>query len=156
MRVEDLMTSQVFTVEQHDMIDRVFFLLHYEKVRHLPVVEKGKVIGIVSDRDLYKALGPKSNSNSVEVVEGTTQLQVIPQKVQHIMKRGVLTVNPDTYASEAASIMAENKVGALPVVDSNNKLLGIVTATDILRVFAKIEKASEEREKRIASGVSHT
>ncbi|GAB4256099.1 MAG: hypothetical protein Kow0065_04650 [Methylomicrobium sp.] len=156
MRVEDLMTSKVFTVEQHDMIDRVFFLLHYEKVRHLPVVEKGKVIGIVSDRDLYKALGPKSNSNSVEVVEGTTQLQVIPQKVQHIMKRGVLTVNPDTYASEAASIMAENKVGALPVVDSNNKLLGIVTATDILRVFAKIEKASEEREKRIASGVSHT
>lgn len=156
MRVEDLMTSQVFTVEQHDMIDRVFFLLHYEKVRHLPVVEKGKVIGIVSDRDLYKALGPKSNSNSVETVEGKTVLQVVPQKVQHIMKRGVLTVNPDTYASEAATIMAENKVGALPVVDKNNKLVGIVSATDILRVFAKIEKASEEREKRIAAGVSHT
>lgn len=156
MRVEDLMTSQVFTVEQHDMIDRVFFLLHYEKVRHLPVIEKGKVIGIVSDRDLYKALGPKSNSNSVETVEGKTVLQVVPQKVQHIMKRGVLTVNPDTYASEAATIMAENKVGALPVVDKNNKLVGIVSATDILRVFAKIEKASEEREKRIAAGVSHT
>ncbi|PKM34710.1 MAG: signal transduction protein [Gammaproteobacteria bacterium HGW-Gammaproteobacteria-10] len=156
MRVEDLMTSQVFTVEQHDMIDRVFFLLHYEKVRHLPVIEKGKVIGIVSDRDLYKALGPKSNSNSVETVEGKTVLQVVPQKVQHIMRRGVLTVNPDTYASEAASIMAENKVGALPVVDHNNKLVGIVSATDILRVFAKIEKASEEREKRIAAGVSHT
>ncbi|MBU2571356.1 MAG: CBS domain-containing protein [Gammaproteobacteria bacterium] len=156
MRVEDLMTSQVFTVEQHDMIDRVFFLLHYEKVRHLPVIEKGKVIGIVSDRDLYKALGPKSNSNSVETVEGKTVLQVVPQKVQHIMRRGVLTVNPDTYASEAASIMAENKVGALPVVDKNNKLVGIVSATDILRVFAKIEKASEEREKRIAAGVSHT
>ncbi|CCE25193.1 MULTISPECIES: CBS domain-containing protein [Methylotuvimicrobium] len=156
MRVEDLMTSQVFTVEQHDMIDRVFFLLHYEKVRHLPVVEKGKVIGIVSDRDLYKALGPKSNSNSVETVEGKTVLQVVPQKVQHIMRRGVLTVNPDTYASEAASIMAENKVGALPVVDHNSKLVGIVSATDILRVFAKIEKASEEREKRIAAGVSHT
>ncbi|WP_404359732.1 CBS domain-containing protein [Methylotuvimicrobium sp. KM1] len=156
MRVEDLMTSQVFTVEQHDMIDRVFFLLHYEKVRHLPVIEKGKVIGIVSDRDLYKALGPKSNSNSVETVEGKTVLQVVPQKVQHIMRRGVLTVNPDSYASEAASIMAENKVGALPVVDKNNKLVGIVSATDILRVFAKIEKASEEREKRIAAGVSHT
>ena len=156
MRVEDLMTSKVFTVEQHDMIDRVFFLLHYEKVRHLPVVEKGKVIGIVSDRDLYKALGPKSNSNSIETAEGTTALHVIPQKVQHIMRRGVLTVNPDTYASEAATIMAENKVGALPVVDKNGKLAGIVSATDILRVFAKIEKASEEREQRIATGVSHT
>ncbi|MGR9115100.1 MAG: CBS domain-containing protein [Gammaproteobacteria bacterium] len=156
MRVEDLMTSQVFTVEQHDMIDRVFFLIHYEKIRHLPVVEKGKVVGIVSDRDLYKALGPKSNSKSIEVAEGTTSLHVVPQKVQHIMRRGVLTVNPDTYASEAAGIMADNKVGALPVVDKNGKLTGIITATDILRVFAKIEKASEEREQRIAAGVSHT
>jgi len=42
MRVEDLMTQKVFTVEPSDMIDRVFFLLHYEKVRHLPVIEKGK------------------------------------------------------------------------------------------------------------------
>lgn len=156
MRVEDLMTSKVFTVEQHDMIDRVFFLIHYEKVRHLPVVEKGKVIGIVSDRDLYKALGPKSNSKSIESVEGATALHVIPQKVQHIMRRGVLTVNPSTYASEAAAIMADNKVGALPVVDENGKLAGIISATDILRVFAKIEKASEEREQRIASGISHT
>jgi len=54
------MKSKVFTVEQHDLIDRVFFLIHYEKVRHIPVVEKGKVIAIVSDRDLYKALGLKT------------------------------------------------------------------------------------------------
>jgi acetoin utilization protein AcuB len=86
----------------------------------------------------------------------TFTLHVIPQKVQHIMRRGVLTVNPDTFASEAATLMAENKVGALPVVDKNGKLAGIVSATDILRVFAKIEKASEQREQRIAAGVSHT
>ena len=156
MRVEEIMTSKVFTVEQHDMIDRVFFLLHYEKVRHLPVVKRGKVIGIVSDRDLYKALGPKSNSNTIEATEGNTALHVIPQKVQHIMRRGVLTVTPDTYASEAASIMANNKIGALPVVDKNGKLTGIITATDILKVFAKIEKASEERRERIMAGTSHT
>lgn len=157
MRVEDLMTSKVFTVEQHDLIDRVFFLIHYERIRHLPVVEKGKVIGIVSDRDLYKALGPKSNSNAIEAPTGTgtAELHVIPKKVQHIMHRGVITVNPDTYASEAAAIMADNKIGALPVVDKDNKLVGILSSTDILRVFSKIEKASEAREKRIAAGVSH-
>ena len=71
------------------------------------------------------------------------------------MRRGVLTVNPDTYVSEAAAIMADNKVGALPVVDNDNKLLGIISATDILRVFSKIEKSSEKREQRITSGVSH-
>lgn len=150
MRVEDLMTQKVFTVEPQDMIDRVFFLIHYEKVRHLPVVEKGKVIGIVSDRDLYKTLGPKSNSNSI-AAEGTTELHVLPKKVAHIMHRGVITVQTDTYASKAASLMAENRIGALPVVDNKNKLVGILSATDILKVFAKIEAASEKRAEKIAA-----
>ncbi len=154
MRVEELMTAKVFTVEPHDMIDRAFFLIQYEKVRHLPVVEKGKVVGIVSDRDMYKALGPKSNS---KVIEDTNshELHVIPKKVMNIMRRGVITVTPDTPASEAAGIMADHKIGALPVVE-NDKLVGILSATDILRVFSKLEHAREQREKRIAEGVSHT
>lgn len=158
MRVEDLMKSKVFTVDQHDLIDRVFFLIHYEKVRHIPVVEKGKLIAIVSDRDLYKALGPKNNSNVIEPASGKNAVEqhVVPQKVQHIMRRGVLTVTPDTYVSEAAAIMADNKVGALPVVDKDNHLVGIISATDILRVFSKIEKSSEKREQRISAGISHT
>lgn len=141
MRVKELMTSKVFTVEQQDLIDRAFFLIHYEKIRHLPVVKKGKVIGIVSDRDLYKALGPKNNSSVIEA--GVTEMHVIPKKVQHIMRRGVLTVTPDTHASEAAALMADNKVGALPVVNKNDKLVGILSAIDILRVFSKIEKTNE-------------
>ena len=155
MHVEELMTSKVFTVSPHDMIDRVFFLIHYEKVRHLPVVEKGKVVGIVSDRDMYKALGPKSNSSAIEGGNQNNELHVIPKKVMNIMRRGIFTVGPDTLASEAAGIMAEHKIGALPVV-KNDKLVGILSATDILRVFSKLEHAREEREKRIADGTSHT
>ena len=153
MRVAELMTSKVFTVEPHDLIDRVFFLIHYEKIRHLPVVEKGKLVGIVSDRDLYKALGPKSNSNAVETNKDNTQLHVVSQKVAHIMHRGVYTIGPDALLSEAAALLAEHRIGALPVVE-NNKLVGILSATDILRVFAKLEHAREEREKRIAEGHS--
>lgn len=151
MRVESLMTSKVFTVEQDDLIDRVYFLIHYEGIRHLPVVEKGKVIGIISDRDMYKALGPKGNSNAIEVTAGTnaTEFHVTPKKVRHIMRRGVITVNRDTYASDAAAIMAGKKIGALPVVDKDNKLVGILTSTDILRVFSKIEKANDAREKNL-------
>jgi len=145
MRVEELMTSKVFTVDQDDLIDRVFFLIHYERIRHLPVVEKGKVIGIVSDRDLYKALGPKSNSSAIEAATGagSAELHVIPKKVRHIMRRGVITVYRDTSASEAASIMAENKIGALPVVDRESKLVGILSSTDILRIFSKIQKPDD-------------
>lgn len=153
MRVSDLMSTKVFTVEPHDLIDRVFFLIHYEKIRHLPVVEKGKLAGIVSDRDLYKALGPRSNSNAIEANKDQTQLYVANNKVAHIMHRGVVTITPEAMASEAASKMVEHRIGALPVVEGD-KLVGIVTATDILRVFAKTEHAREEREKRIAEGQS--
>lgn len=149
MRVAELMTTKVFTVEPHDLIDRVFFLIHYEKIRHLPVVEKSKLVGIVSDRDLYKALGPKSNSNAIEANKDNSQLHVVSQRVAHIMHRGVYSVTPETMASEAASLMAEHRIGALPVVEKD-KLVGILSATDILRVFAKLERAREDREKRIA------
>ena len=98
------------------------------------------------------SFSPKNNSN---VIEGNTELHVVHKKVQNIMHRGVITIAPDAYVSEAASTMANNRIGALPVVDKDNKLLGIISATDILRVFSKIEKASEDREKRIVAGVSH-
>lgn len=155
MHVKELMTSKVFTIEPHDMVDRVFFLIHYEKVRHLPVVEKGKVIGMVSDRDMYKALGPKSNSNAIEGTKNSPELHVVPKKVQNIMRRGVISVSSDTLASDAAALMADNRIGALPVID-NGKLVGILSSTDILRVFSKLEHAKEDREQRIVNGKSHT
>lgn len=152
MHVEELMTTKVFTVEPNDLIDRIFFLIHYEKIRHIPVLEKGKLVGIVSDRDLYKALGPKSNSKVVEANKDGHHLHITPQKVTHIMHRGVITVKPETPASEAAAIMADNRIGALPVLDKDQNLVGILSATDILKVFAKLEHAREQREKRISEG----
>jgi acetoin utilization protein AcuB len=156
MHVAELMTAKVFTVEPHDLIDRVFFLIHYEKIRHLPVVEKGKLIGIVSDRDLYKALGPRTQSNAVEPNKDNSQLHVVAQKVVHIMHRGVFTISPEAPASEAAAMMAEHRIGALPVVNKDNKLVGIISATDILRVFAKLERAHEKIEQQIAERNSHS
>ncbi len=91
-------------------------MIHHEKVRHLPVVEKGKVIGIVSDRDMYKALDPKSNSNAIESNKSGTELHVIPKKVQNIMLRKVISAAPDTLASDAAALKAEHKIGALSVI----------------------------------------
>ncbi|MCK5665123.1 MAG: CBS domain-containing protein, partial [Thiotrichaceae bacterium] len=60
----------------------------------------------------------------------------------------------DTYASKAASLMAENRIGALPVVDNKNKLVGILSSTDILKVFAKLEGASEKRAEKIAANAN--
>ena len=136
MTVRDLMEKKVFVVEPDDPVDRVFFLMRYEGIRHLPVVEKKKVIGIISDRDLYKALGPRSRKRGVSATKDGTQLYVIPRKARHIMRRGVLTVSPDEASKKAARMMANKKIGALPVVNGS-KLVGIITATDLLRAYAR-------------------
>jgi acetoin utilization protein AcuB len=135
--VSDLMQRQVFSVQLDDPIDRVFFLFHYEKIRHLPVLDKTRIVGIVSDRDLYKALGPRSRRGGFEAARDETALYVIPKRVKHIMRRGVITVGPDTTLAEAATLMAKRKIGALPVL-KGGKLVGIVTATDLLHTFAKL------------------
>jgi acetoin utilization protein AcuB len=141
MRVGDLMHTKVFTVEEDDLIERLFFLMHYERIRHIPVVNKRhEVIGIVSDRDLYKALGPKTNSNVVDEGGDKAAAHVIPHKVRHIMHRAVITINPNELVADAAAIMAKHRIGALPAV-KDGKLVGIVTATDLLRHFSKFKQS---------------
>lgn len=136
LKVKDLMQDSVYTVGPDDLIDRVFFLLHYEKIRHLPVIEKEKIVGIVTDRDLYKALGPKSNSSGIESGKNKVSKHVIPRQVRNIMHRKVVTIEPDDNAGKAAFLMADLRIGALPVIQKG-KLAGIITATDILMSFAR-------------------
>jgi acetoin utilization protein AcuB len=138
--VKQLMQTRVFTVGPDDRVDRVFFLLHYEKIRHLPVVDRNKVIGIVSDRDLYKALGPRGRRRPAAGDAGKTPLYVMPRKVRHVMRRGVIMIDPEADATKAAAIMARRRIGALPVV-KNEKLVGIITSTDLLREYARLGRA---------------
>lgn len=146
MRVTDLMQTKVLTVEEDDLIDRVFFLLHYEKIRHLPVVNrKGEIVGIVSDRDLYKAMGPKENSNVIESRGDHTALHVVSHKVRHIMHRHIYSIGPNDKVSEAAAILVKHRIGALPVL-KNGKLIGIITTTDLLRALSKLDAALEQTE----------
>jgi acetoin utilization protein AcuB len=120
-------------------VDRVFYLFNFEKIRHLPVVEKGKVIGMVSDRDLKKVLGSLKTARSI-MGKDEVSVTIKSRTVQTIMRRGVITIAPNADASEAAAIMARKKIGALPVV-SKDKLVGIISATDILWAFVKLSQA---------------
>jgi acetoin utilization protein AcuB len=138
MKVKDLMQTKVMTVSPQDKMDRVFFLLNYEKIRHLPVVEKGKVVGMISDRDLKKVLGSLKTRQSI-AGEQETFVAIRSRIVRTVMRRGVVTTAPNAEASEAAAIMAKRKIGALPVV-IKEKLVGIITATDILWAFVKLSK----------------
>ena len=134
MKVKELMTKNVLTVGLNDNVDRVFFLINFENIRHVPVVDKGKLVGIVSDRDLKKVLG--SPKKFLDKPDGTS-ISISSRKVRTLLKRAPITIEPEQRAADAAAIMARRKIGALPVVHKN-KLVGIVTATDILKAFVKL------------------
>ena len=134
MKVKELMSTKLTTVSPNDKLDRVFFLYNFENLRHLPVLEKNKLVGIISDRDLKKIQGPKKTF--VEKPDGTT-VRLSTRRVKNIMRRNVTTIEPEQRAADAAAIMAKKKIGALPVVHKN-KLVGIISATDILKAFVKL------------------
>ena len=134
MKVKELMTEKVLTVSPDDKVDRVFYLFNFENIRHVPVVDKGKLVGILSDRDLKKVLGPAKKF--LQRADGSS-IAISSRKVRTIMKRRPLTIEPEQRAADAAAIMAKRKIGALPVVHKN-KLVGILTSTDILKAFVKL------------------
>src|SRR3972149_7322928 len=127
MKVQDLMQTKVWTVSPSDTIDRVFLLLKLERIRHLPVIEKDKVVGIVSDRDLSKVWG-SIKIQQVKNSKTNNSYTIQSRIVRTMMRRGVITTSPNTDAGDAAAIMAKKKIGALPVIEKG-KLVGIITAT---------------------------
>jgi len=98
MRVKDLMKTKVMTVSPDDRADKVFFMLNFEKIRHLPVVERDRVVGILSDRDLKKVLGSLKLRRTV-AGKGEMIVAVRSRTVRTIMRRGVITISPNASAS---------------------------------------------------------
>jgi len=135
MKVKELMSTKLFTVGPEDLLDKVFFLFNFEAIRHLPVVEKGKVVGVISDRDMKKIMGARKKIVT-DKIDGT-QFTVHARRVATIMNRGITTIGPDEQAADAAAIMAKKKIGCLPVV-KKNKLVGMITSTDIMRAYVKL------------------
>ena len=146
MKVKDLMSKKLFTVGPEDMLDKVFFLFNFEAIRHLPVVEKGKVIGILSDRDLKKIMGPRKKIVSEK--DDGTQFIVHARRVRTIMNRGLTTIGPDEQAADAAAIMAKRKISCLPVV-KKGKLVGMITSTDVLRAYVKLAQEVDKMFKKL-------
>jgi acetoin utilization protein AcuB len=140
------MSKKLFTVGPEDMLDKVFFLFNFEAIRHLPVIEKGKVIGVISDRDMKKIMGARKKIVT-DKVDGT-QFTVRARRVATIMNRGITTIGPDEKAADAAAIMAKKKIGCLPVV-KKEKLIGMITSTDILRAYVKLSQEVDKMFKNL-------
>ena len=119
----------------HDALD----LFKRERIRRAPVVKDSKLVGIVSDKDLLNA--SPSPATSLSVWEMNYLLSKIT--VSEVMSKKVLTVAEDTPIEEAARIMADNKVGGLPVMRDGH-VVGIITETDLFKIFLELMGAREK------------
>lgn len=135
MQVNDIMNRELITVGPDDSVEEAVKLLHRRGIRHLLVVRQGKLVGIVSDRDLKRALDPLTTKKKIIGVGGL-YFMLEPLLVREIMTATPVTIPPTADIRQAAWIMVERKFGALPVVQAG-KLLGIVTETDLLCYFAE-------------------
>jgi len=134
MLVQELMTRNVLTVTADTTAPDALALMRQKNVRRLPVLDKsGKLLGIVSDKDLLYA--SPSPATSLSIFEINALLSRI--FVSHVMSKKVITIAEDLPVEDAARIMADNKIGGLPVM-KNAKLVGIVTETDLFRALLQL------------------
>jgi acetoin utilization protein AcuB len=133
MIVEDVMQTSVTTVTPKTLLTEAARLLRHRGIRHLPVVEDHALVGIVSDRDLKRAVAPSPETSSE-----TPQVRSLREgpTVDAIMTRVVITVGRTFPIEEAARRMVTEKVSALPVTEGG-RLIGIVTEPDVLELFVK-------------------
>jgi acetoin utilization protein AcuB len=140
MLVGNRMTKRPITVAEGTSVSRALELMHGEHVRRLPVVNKGgQLVGIVSELDLLKV--SPSPATSLSIYEIPYLLSRIT--VEEVMTKDVITVTEDTPLEEAARVMADNKIGGLPVL-RDDKLVGIITETDLFKIFLELFGAREE------------
>ena len=130
--VSEIMMKGPVTLESDDVLDLADDIMELGRIRHLPILERGRVVGILSQRDLFrsalvKAMGFKHR-------EQKNLMRTL--QVKEVMSRPVVTVSPGASVKEAARLMMEKKIGCLPVGEGGS-LVGLVTETDILRYFAE-------------------
>jgi acetoin utilization protein AcuB len=134
MLVQELMTKNPLTTTPETPVQDALVLMREKNVRRLPVLDKtGKLVGIVSDKDLLYA--SPSPATSLSVFEINALLSKIT--IAHVMTKKVVTISEDLPVEDAARIMADKKIGGLPVIKSS-KLVGIVTETDLFRALLQL------------------
>ena len=124
MTVDELMTRKLVTLPEDADLNRIDDLLKLHHIRHLPIVRDGKLVGLVTHRDLLRAQARKSAGHSVTAAEAMT--------------REVETLAPDTSVRHAIHRLLDGKFGCMPVVDAQGTLLGIVTETDLARLAGRL------------------
>jgi CBS domain-containing protein len=144
MYIKDIMTSEIVTVREDDTVEKCANLLITHNLSGLPVLdESGKVKGIVTEGDLIRRASRVKGPAALEVLGGIFYLEspkkfmddlkkTMGNSAKDIMTKEVITVDPDKLIEEAATLLVQNKIKRLPVIDKEGNLIGIVSRKDIM------------------------
>jgi len=135
--LRQIMTPHVITVSMDDSLRAVRQLFDEHRFHHLLVVEGRKLIGVISDRDLFRHLSPFLGH---DLSERSQDLATLNQRAHQIMTRKPISASPDTTVQEAIATILEHRISCLPVVDENSHPVGIITWRDILKTLATDEQ----------------
>ena len=135
LRVRDAMTQDVVTVGPEESAARAWGLCRERNIRHLPVVEGGRLVGIVSDRDLRDLSPPRATADQENTL-GWVQ-------IRDMMSTGVVTAHPLDTIEHAAKVIYENRFNCLPVV-ADDEIVGIITSSDLVRTLVELTGAHGE------------
>lgn len=135
LAVMDIMTTSVQKVTPDTVLLEVLATMNNNNLRHVPVVENEKLVGIISDRDIRLAMNSTLIDGDLDTHFSWLERFVAKQ----CMTKNPMTIEPTASINRAAAIFHQNKFGALPVVDQG-KLVGIITVTDLLAFLAEHEE----------------
>jgi acetoin utilization protein AcuB len=128
------MSKSVVTIDVNDSMQDAIKQLKEHSIRTLPVMKKGKLVGIVTDRDLKRASA--SDANTLEIHELLYLLTKI--KANEIMTKNPITVPPDYTTEETAQVLLAFKISGAPVVNGGGQVVGAITQTDLIRVLISL------------------
>jgi len=134
MLVKGWMTSDILTVDEDTSMMKASQIMKENNIRRLPVMRKGKLVGMVTDRDIKEA--SPSKATTLDVHELYYLLSEL--KLKDIMSKGLVTIGPEETVEKAAVKMLEHRISGLPVVNDKGKLVGIITQGDIFKVLVSL------------------
>lgn len=139
MFVVNRMTKNPITVVPETKIDEAANLMKTRDFRRLPVVENGKLVGFISDRDIMRvAPSPATTLSRYEINSLLAKIEV-----KDIMQKSVIAVSVDATLEEAALLMYKNRIGGMPVISSVGAVVGVITETDIFKAFVDVMGLAE-------------
>ncbi len=149
-RVRDIMQTKIVQISAEERLSTVEDIMTLGRVRHMPVVRGGQLVGVVSERDLLRA--SLSNLSSFGSEQRRAFLSAV--EIAKVMSSPAVVVGPEVAVQQAALTMAERKIGCLPVVE-DGRLIGLITETDVLRYCAGISPDAEEPVTPVRSSSVH-